>query len=292
MNAMIGSLGGDVESLDEATARLYRSVCDSDRHRGFIQSVQRHMLDSESTHPPADAKLVVVPAAFYRENPRAGGDGRVVRAQAERLGWSVESIPLASDGSILTNARTICDWLGAQSGSRLVLVSLSKGGSDVKLALRQPGAEQAFSRVECWINLCGILDGTPLSDWLLSWQVEAAFSRLYYRMLGVSVHFMRDLRRESGGPLDFELQLPPHLQLISLVGFPLRQHMTSGLGRRCYDRVACHGPNDGVIVLSDVCAQPGLIYPIWGADHLLRSGADMDRVMRAVLRHVGRQLEV
>jgi hypothetical protein len=108
----------------------------------------------------------------------------------------------------------------------------------------------------------------------------------------VSVHFMRDLRREPGGPLDFKLQLPPHLQLISLVGFPLRQHMTSGLGRRCYDRVACHGPNDGVIVLSDVCAQPGLIYPIWGADHLLRSGADMDRVMSAVLRHVGRQLAV
>jgi len=292
MNAIPETLESDLVSLglDEATTRLYRSVCDSDPHRDFIASIQRYILESDSTPPPADVKLVIIPAAFYRENPRAGGDGRVVRAQAERLGWSVDSIPLASDGSVLTNARTIRDWLGAQSGSRMVLVSLSKGGSDVKLALSLPGAERAFRQVACWLNLCGILNGTPLSDWLLSWQVEAAFSRLYYHLLGVSVDFVRDLRREPGGPLDCELLLPPHLQLISIVGFPLRRHMTSGLGRRCYDRVACHGPNDGVIVLSDVSAQPGLIYPIWGADHLLRSGADMDRLMNAVLRFISGRL--
>jgi len=290
MNVTATVVESAMEGLDEATERLYRSVRESEPHRGFIESVERLMLEVNDPAPQVDTKLVIVPAAFYRENPRSGADGRVVRAQAERLGWSIELIPLASDGSTLANARTIRDWIAEQGDSRLVLVSLSKGGSDVKLALQLPGAEQAFEHVACWINLCGILNGTPLSDWLLSWQVEAAFSRLYYRMLGVSVDFMRDLRRVPGGPLDFELRLPAHLQLISLVGFPLRRHMTSGLGRRCYDRVACYGPNDGVIVLNDVCAQPGLIYPIWGADHLLRSGADMDRLMNAVLRFVGRQL--
>jgi len=86
------------------------------------------------------------------------------------------------------------------------------------------------------------------------------------------------------------LRLPAHLRLISIVGFPLRSHMTSGLGRRCYDRLSPFGPNDGVIVLDDVCAQPGLIYPIWGADHLLRSGADMERVLSAILRFVAGEL--
>jgi hypothetical protein len=278
------------ESLDEATERLYRFVCESEPHREFIADVESLMREAASTPPPADTTLVIVPAAFYRENPRSGADGHIVRAQAEALGWKVESIPLASDGSTLANARTITDWLAAHREQRLVLVSLSKGGSDLKVALAQPGASQAFERVACWINLCGILDGTPLSEWLLSWQVEAALSRLYYRLLGITVNFVRDLRRERGGPLDFDLRLPPHVQLISIVGFPLRKHMTSGLARRCYDRVALHGPNDGVIVLSDVCAQPGLIYPIWGADHLLRSGTDINRLMRAVLQFAGRQL--
>lgn len=273
------------ESLDEATARLYRSVCE--RHQAFIDNIDRLMQDTQpAPPPPRDLKLVIVPAAFYRENPRSGADGRVARAQAERLGWSVETIPLDSDGSTLANARTICDWLKAQRDSRIVLVSLSKGGSDIKLALREPDAAEAFERVDCWINLCGILSGTPLSEWLLSWQVEAALSRMYYRMLGVSVEFVRDLRRDAGGPLDCELKLPAHLQLISVAGFPLRRHMTSGLGRRCYDRASPNGPNDGVIILQDVCALPGLLYPIWGADHLLRSGTDMDRMMAALLRYV------
>jgi hypothetical protein len=125
---------------------------------------------------------------------------------------------------------------------------------------------------------------------VLSWQIEAALSRLYYRMLGVSTGFMRDLRREKGGPLDFALRLPAHLQMISVVGFPLRRHMTSGLGRRCYDRVAAFGPNDGVIVLADACSQPGVVYPIWGADHLLRSGAEMDKLLSAILRFVSARL--
>jgi hypothetical protein len=278
------------ESLDEATARLYRSVCESEPHREFIATIEQLMRDPASAPPPADTTLVIVPAAFYRENPRSGADGHIVRAQAEALGWKVESIPLASDGSTIANARTISDWLSAQRAGRLVLVSLSKGGSDLKVALAQPGAARAFERVAAWVNLCGILDGTPLSEWLLSWQVEAALSRLYYRMLGITVDFVRDLRRELGGPLDFPLRLPAHVQLISIAGFALRKHMTSGLARRCYDRVAPHGPNDGVIVLSDVCAQPGVIYPIWGADHLLRSGADIHRLLRAVLQFVGRQL--
>jgi hypothetical protein len=278
------------EDLDEATTRMYRSVCESQRHGAFIASIGERMRQPRSAAPPAGARLVIVPGAFYRENPRSGADGHVVRGEAERIGWPVDTIPLASSGSTAENARAICDWLSAQDGSPLVLVSVSKGGSDLKFALARPDAARAFRHVACWINLCGILDGTPLSEWLLSWQAEAALSRLYYRMLGVSVDFVRDLAREPGGPLDFELELAPHMQLISIVGFPQRRHMTSGLGRRCYDRMARHGPNDGVIVLADVCAQPGLLYPVWGADHLLRSGVDMAALLGAVLEHAGREL--
>jgi hypothetical protein len=279
-----------VDGLEVATERLYRSVCESPRHRVFIDTIQDLMADPSRLPPPRDLKLVIVPAAFYRQSLRTGADGRVVRAQAEQLGWQVETIPLASDGSTPVNAMMISDWLAAQRDSRIVLVSLSKGGSDLKVALSLPGAEHAFGRVVCWLNLSGILSGTPLSEWLLSWQVEAAFSRLYYSMRGASVEFVRDLRRERGSPLDFQLRLPRNLQLINVAGFPQRRHMTSGLGRRCYDRVSPYGPNDGVIVLSDVCSLPGLIYPIWGADHLMRSGANMDALMSALLRYVAHQV--
>jgi len=274
------------DGIDAATAFLYRAVVDSPRHGEFMERIRSLSLETGSSRPPAGVKLVIVPGGFYRENPRSGADGHVVREQAERMGWLVDSIPVASTGSLLENARTICRWLSEHHDSRMVLVSVSKGGSDLKLALAQPEAKSAFEHVVAWINLCGILSGTPLAEWLLSWRVAAALNRMYYRMLGLSLEFLRDLRREPGCPLDFELRLPAHLQMISIVGFPLRRHLTSGMARRCHRRLAACGPNDGVIVLSDVCAQPGLIYPVWGADHYLRPGPDMSQLLGTVLRFV------
>jgi hypothetical protein len=276
--------------VDGATARLFQSVLKSGQHGAFIKEIDAIRGASASAAGPANLKLVIVPGAFYQQTPRSGADGHVVRAQAVRLGWPVESIPIGSTGSLASNARLICDWLSAQDDTRIVLVSISKGGSDLKMALREPDAEHAFRNVHGWINLCGILDGTPLVDWLRSWHFEAMVNRLYFRALGAKVDFVRELRRGPGEALDVDLQLPAQLRLISIVGFPQRAHMSNGMTRRCFDRMSVHGPNDGVIVLDDVCAQPGLLYPVWGADHLLRTGTDWQELLGAVLIYLAREI--
>lgn len=278
------------EGVDTATTLLYKSVLESPQHRWFIERIQSLTRETAPQLPPHDAKLVIVPGGFYRENPRSGADGHVVREQAERIGWPVELIPVASTGSIIENARTICRWLSEHRDARIVLVSLSKGGSDLKLALEQPGAKHAFERVVFWINLCGILEGTPLASWLLSRRVDATLYRLYFRFRGLSLDFIRDLRRGPGCALDFKISLPTHLQMINVVGFPLRQHLTSGMSRRCHHLLAPDGPNDGGMLLADVCAQPGLIYPVWSADHYLRSGVNIEQLIVAILRFVGQEL--
>jgi len=73
------------EGIDAATAQLYQSVLESSQHGAFIRRV-----DEISTRTPprkwqAEAPLIIVPGAFYRENPRSGADGRLLREQAERL---------------------------------------------------------------------------------------------------------------------------------------------------------------------------------------------------------------
>jgi hypothetical protein len=275
--------------IDAATASLYQSVLASAQHGAFIKAIDAIRRQAPGTPGAAALKLVIVPGAFYEQVPRSGADGHVVREQALRLGWPVDTIPIGGSSSVRTNARQICDWLGRQEDGPLVLVSISKGGSDLKMALREPDAAHAFRHVHAWINLCGILDGTPLADWLCSWQIEALANRLYFRALGAKVDFVRELRRGPGEPLDAVLQLPPQLRLISIVGFPQRAHMSNGMSRRCFDRVAAHGPTDGVIVLADVCAQPGLMYPVWGADHLLRTGTDWQELLGAVLTYLARE---
>ena len=278
------------DGVDAATTLLYDAVLDSPHHRWFIKKVQSLSQETNPCPPPADVELAIVPGAFYRENPRSGADGHVVHEQAERLGWRTHLIPIDSTGSLHENAETICQWLSGHRQSRMVLASLSKGGPDVKMALAQSGAERAFESVVAWINLCGLLHGTPLADWLFSRQVGAWLLRQYFRLRGQNFGFVRDLRRGKGMPLDFELRLPAHVQMVSVAGFPLTQHLTNGMMSRCHRRLAPDGPNDGGLLLADVCALPGLIYPIWGGDHYLRSGGDMKQLIGALLSFVGQEL--
>jgi hypothetical protein len=281
------------EEIDAATERLYRSVLESPLHGPFIRRV-----DELRGQPAAawnrDALLVVVPGASYREIPSSGVDGRLVREEAERIGCRTGLVPIASTGTLRQNARTICDWLAAQPDRPLILVSLSKGAPDLKTALDEPDAEVAFRNAKAWISLCGLLDGTPIADWALSRSPGASLVRHYYRLRGRNLEFMNELRYRSGGPLDRPLRLPPHLRLISVAGFPLRKHLNRRASRRCHKQLERFGPNDGALVLSDVCALPGLLYPVWGADHYLQPKPeifDVRALMRALLMHLDETLD-
>ncbi|HEV3458903.1 MAG TPA: hypothetical protein VHG32_20320, partial [Thermoanaerobaculia bacterium] len=87
-----------------------------------------------------------------------------------------------------------------------------------------------------------------------------------------------------------ELRLPAHLTLVNVVGFPLREHFEHAFSRRCHRRLAPLGPNDGSLVLADVCALPGLLYPVWGADHYLQPKTDVRRLIGAILQYLDETL--
>ena len=308
------------EGCDFATALLHRSIVDSERHGGFLRALPvasgvppdvepwrpaRRMGVEKLEHTELfgreagrrdasplrragtpNATIVIVPGAFHRENPRTGADGRVVREVAAQLGLPVVVAPVSSTGSLAENARLLADWLSASGDGRLILVSVSKGGSDVKMALARPDAARAFARVAGWVNLCGILEGTPMADWLLSPGWLARANRFVYRVRGRSLDFLEDLRRFPGCALDFPLMLPPHLRAVHVVGFPLRQHFHNGLARRCHARIEAFGPNDGSILLSDAPRWPGQLCPVWGADHYLRPREDVRPLLAALLGHL------
>ncbi|HEX5716774.1 MAG TPA: hypothetical protein VF179_11495 [Thermoanaerobaculia bacterium] len=279
-----------MEGIDAATERLYRSVLESPLHGPFIRRVDEICRQPAPGAWGRDAVLAIVPGASYREHLTSGADGRLVREEAERIGCATDLVPLATTGTLRQNARILCDWLAAQPVRPVILASLSKGGPDVKMALAEPDAERAFRNVAAWISLCGILDGTPMADWLLSRSPGAVLIRLYHRLRGQSTDFLRDLRYGPGSTLDFPLGLPRHIRLISIVGFPLQEHLTRRVSRRCHGRLSALGPNDGGLILADVCALPGLLYPIWGADHYLQPKQDVRALVRAILQYLDETL--
>jgi hypothetical protein len=276
-----------IRGIDFATALLYDRVIRSARHGPFIQRVNT-LINAPQSVTRYAARIVIVPGAFHCRYPQSGADGRFVREAAEQLGCDAHIIPLPDFSSVRENARQINEWLAAntQAESPVLLVSLSKGGSDVKLAMSLPDAPAAFSSVAAWVNLSGILNGTPLAAWLFSNGLRSRWTRFLLRCRGYDLEIVRELDRRTGGLLDAPLPLPPHMRAMHVVGFPLRAHATNRLARRNHRRLAPFGPNDGAgILLADACVWPGYLYPVWAADHYLRPvGGDMNQIAVALLR--------
>jgi hypothetical protein len=270
------------EGIDFATALLYERLVRSREHGPFIQQVQAGAADNGDR--PSPSLLAIVPGACYVEYPRTGADGRRLRECAREWGWRVERVPVASLGSLSTNARAVGDWLASRPEEPLVLVSLSKGGADVKTALASPATSATFRNVRVWISLSGILHGTPLAGWCL----RRGFRRLLVQWLcwyrGLDFAILRELDHHAGSRLAAELVLPSWLKVVHVVGLPLSCHLRSRSSRRAHRRLAALGPNDGGgILLGDLCRLPGLIYPVWGTDHYLEPAWDLRPLIHRVL---------
>jgi hypothetical protein len=270
-----------MEAAERETQRLYQSLRSSPRHGPFIQAVER--APRRPSVSPQNAVLAIAPAALYKEYRRSGADGRRVRGVGEGMGLPVETIPLKPTGTLAENAGIVLKWLRESRYENVVLVSLSKGASDIKKALALDHGFESFARVSSWVSIGGLIEGTPLVQWLLSAERFPSAFRAVNRMAGVDLAFLREVDRRAGGPLDFDLKLPAHLRLIHLLGFPLQEHASNWLARMFHRRLAPHGPNDGFMLLNDCCRWPGLIYPLWGADHYFRTEEDPRPLLERLL---------
>jgi hypothetical protein len=260
--------------LDQATVRYYQAVIASPLHRDL-----RAHLDNPAPCADPDIKVIIAPALFYAERPEFGGDGRQVIETARRFGYAVERAPLLSRGSITANAERLWQQIEAEAKRPLWLVSLSIGGAAVRLALQQQPDHPAWRKVQGWINVSGLVAGTPLADGY-GWAM-----RTFFLLAGVDPRTATELH-PNYPPWQAAWQPPSHLRVINVIGVPLRHHLRQRNVRWRYARLARFGPNDGMAPLPALLVQPGWVYPIWGADHFLQTPA-VQPVLAGLFAHLG-----
>lgn len=281
------------EGIDFATALLYDRLRRSAKLAPTISDAgplaDAGSLDGGSCgdRTPVDIDVVVVPGAFHAQRAETGADGRRVIEAARRLGGSATVVDVPSFGSPASNAKAILRTLAARrSDRRLVLVSLSKGSLDVRCALESVGTDDIWRKVDCWISLSGIATGSPLVGWLRRRPWRLVGVRLFFAWHALPYRVLREIDRDTIGERRQGLSESSarQLQTVHVVGFPLRRHLSCPLARRGHRRLAPLGPNDGGVLLADVCQLPGVVYPVWGADHYLKlADADVGTIFARVL---------
>jgi hypothetical protein len=196
----------------------------------------------------------------------------------------VDLVPVESFGSLARNASLIADWILQHRHERVMLISLSKGSADMKVALALRNATELFGNVASWISLSGLPQGTALVAWLRRQPLRRLGVCLLLRLRNQRYSVVEELRPEPDGPLAVWPSLPSRLRIIHVVGFPLRRHLAHRWAARGYERIAPLGPNDGGgFLLGDVTRLPGTVFPVWGADHYFQPAWDATPLLRRVL---------
>jgi hypothetical protein len=114
---------------------------------------------------PADYEVLVVPLFLYKRRFAAGADLAAPRAALQKAGLACHFVETDDDGAVEANADLAAAAIRAraQSGRRLIVLSASKSGPEVAIALTKLAPSET-RHVAAWINAVGALQGTPLAD--------------------------------------------------------------------------------------------------------------------------------
>ncbi len=210
-----------------------------------------------------------VPGLFYRAHPWTGADLSSIEAT---LGRPVALVETGEVDSVERNAATIAAALRAapEDGQALLVFSASKGSADLHQALLEDPS--LAGRVALWIDLVGLIAGTPLTDPGIAPEEIAA--------LGLPAPTARSMSAAARA-LSARAPLPASVRAVHVVGFPTSGAI-SPAAQAGFERLRPFGPNDGFLLLETFLHAPGRVLAVRDADHYLRV-ADVQPQLLALL---------
>ena len=209
----------------------------------------------------AGFEFLLVPGYLYERHRFTGADLAAPRAALKRLGLAQDLVATIEDGAIERNAEIITAAIRrrASSGRRLIVVSVSKSGPEVALALTKLG-EAESRHVAAWVNIVGTLQGSALADEGLLQLEELSGS--------VDVAGVESLSTARSRERFRHFQIPGHVLVLNYIGIPLAADI-SLLARSGYLELKSQGPNDGLSLLADLVIPEGLTLAALSHDHFL-----------------------
>jgi len=260
----------DEFSLDFASLYLADQIARSPINRRFrdaferVRDYTRNNFRTGRVSLPsqaADFEVLFVPGYLYKRVKVTGADFAVPRLALQRAGILQHFVETQEDAAVEENADLVAAAIRAraQTGRRLILISASKSGPEVALALTKLALTET-RKVAAWINAVGSLQGTPLADERSLPEVE--------RLGQVNSAGMESLTTERSRQRFDAFRIPEHICVVNYIGIPVTGSISS-LGNLGFSSLRKYGPNDGITLLSDSIFPSGVTLVELGRDHFL-----------------------
>ena len=262
-------------------------------NRALNDAFGRHLADGRRRDWSASPwRVLFVPGFDYVDHGHlTGANFARPRSLARELGLDNALVEIPTVGSVERNARVLAAAIRqhAVSGKQLIVAGASSAGPAIHLALGELLTREERAPVKAWLNLAGLLQGTPIIDWVrelpqgwfLPW--VAAYKGYDWEELA-SMSTARSRQR-------FErLRVDPGILVINYLGIPV----SGSVGRFAADQykvLRALGPNDGLTLLPDALAPGAGTIVALGRDHFLAEDPDMDARTVALMSLVIEMLE-
>ena len=232
------------------------------RFAGEVERLRRAADQPSYADPERRARYAVlfVPGWDYAENgPVTGADLAAPRRLISAWGLENHFVDLPPNGAVEENALRVAESIRRlrRPDRELVVVGPSSAGPAIHLALGGLLSPDEATGVAAWLNLGGIVRGSPVLDhfrerwperWLLGavawwedWDCEALVS----------------MTAERGRARFERLALPSHLLVVTYLGLSLSGEL-GPFARDLHPILAPLGPNDGLTLLADAVVPGGL----------------------------------
>ena len=239
-------------------------------------------LTSELAAHRDDYLLLFVPGWGYIEAGEAtGANLRRPRELMSELGFTNQLVPLKDNGSVQENAeilsRALRDALATER--RVIMISASSGGPTVAASLMAPDIA-GHPGLAGWLNICGVLNGSPVIDRFTHWS-RSWILRLLTVFEGWRYADLLSLSRYQSAQRFRGFRAPPQLTIVNYIGIPFSGQV-SDTARGFYNLLRNSGPNDGLTLVTDAMA-PGYTVLAVGSDHFINEDPAIERKTLALL---------
>jgi hypothetical protein len=262
-------------STDLAALMLWQSLSANSTNRVGIELFREELGRLKDARGRASAPavadkphvmIVFAPGWLYRSQQGNGADFARPRQILVESGARTAVLDIEENGTIERNAQLITQQLGAlsQVNPVVIVVSASKAGPEVALALSELHRRQPTHSVKAWVNIGGILHGTALADravtWPWCWLVKL------FVLQGHSFDGIESMTTLRSALRSERVAIPPEIVVVNYIGIPLSGQVTER-ARLGYGLMREEGPNDGLTPIVDEIAPASVTIADLGLDH-------------------------
>ena len=232
-----------------------------------------------------DYFIAFVPGFRYKNLVDNGGNFLQQRLLFDAAGIDYELIDIEETGRIDVNAKIVAQRLQelCQLHHNIIVISVSKGGLETAIALGKLDDPQTVSSLKAWINVGGILKGTPVADyWAKPFKRFWIACGLFWANIKVDLKgLLTDMSYQQGKERYNTLHIPSEIYTINIIA--------ASLGHKIEEKSVFTSPNDTFSPLADSITEDGAVVVEMGLDHYFKN-IDLNVRMVALLQYIVHRL--